>query len=60
MLDAYNTKLPGLTSSWERILGMAKVEREYMKVTYIPTAKCDIEQKIGSTIINTIFERSKF
>lgn len=39
---------------------MAKVKREYMKATEIPTAKSGIEQKIGSTIINTIFERSKF
>lgn len=39
---------------------MAKVKREYMKATDIPTAKSGIEQKIGSTIINIIFERNQF
>lgn len=50
-----NTKIPGLSFSWKRALGVTKVKREFTKATGIPTTKAGVERKIGGTIINAIF-----
>ena len=50
-----NTKIPGLSCSWKRALGVTKVKREFTKATGIPTTKAGVERKIGGAIINAIF-----
>ncbi len=50
-----NTKIPGLSFSLKRALGVTKVKREFSKATGIPTTKAGIERKIGGAIINAIF-----
>ncbi len=52
-----NTKIPGLSFSWKRALGVTKVKREISKATGIPTSKAGIERKIGGMIINAIFKK---
>lgn len=49
-----NTKIPGLSFSWKRALGVTKVKREFTKATGIPTTKAGVERKLGSAIISTI------
>lgn len=50
-----NTKIPGLSFSLKRALGITKAKREFTKATGIPTTKAGVERKIGSAIIKTIF-----
>ena len=49
-----NTKIPGLSFSLKRALGITKLKRDFTKKTGIPTTKSDIERKIGGTIINLL------
>lgn len=55
-----NTKIPGLSFSLKRALGVTKVKREFTKVTGIPTTKAGVERKIGRMIINAILHHPKF
>ena len=52
-----NFKIPGVSFSWRRLLGIDKVKREIAKTTGIPTTPTGIERKIGNVIIKTIFKR---
>ena len=49
-----NTKIPGLSFSLKRALGITKLKRDFTKKTGIPTTKSGIERKIGRTIINLL------
>ena len=50
-----NTKIPGLSFSLKRALGITKIKRQIAKETGIPTTKAGIERKIGRTIIKKLF-----
>lgn len=50
-----NLKIPGVSFSWRRLLGIDKVKRKIAKSTGIPTTQAGIERKIGKAIIKTIF-----
>ena len=49
-----NTKIPGLSFSLKRALGITKLKRDFTKKSGIPTTKSGIERKIGGTIINLL------
>lgn len=46
------TKIPGITFSWKRALGITKIKQQIARETGIPTTKQGLERKIGSMIIN--------
>ena len=48
-------KIPGVSFSWKRAVGISQVKREIAKKTDIPTTKAGLERKIGHAIIKTIF-----
>lgn len=48
-------KIPGLSFSWERALGITQAKQQFARQTGVPTSKAGIERKIGRTIIKTIF-----
>lgn len=47
-------KIPGLSFSWKRALGVTRVKQQFARRTGIPTSKAGIERKIGMTIIKSI------
>lgn len=49
-----NTKIPGLSFSWKRALGVTAIKRSFTKTTGIPTTKSGIKLKIGGAIIKAI------
>lgn len=51
-----NTKIPGLSFSLKRALGLTYVKRQFTKKTGIPTTKAGIERKLGGYIIKRIFK----
>ena len=48
-------KIPGVSFSLKRALGITKLKRQFTKETGIPTTKSGVEQKAGRAIINLIF-----
>lgn len=48
-------KIPGLTFSWKRALGVTQAKQQISKKTGIPISKAGIERKIGKIIIKSIF-----
>ena len=47
-------KIPGISFSWKRAVGITQVKREISKKTGIPMTKAGLERKIGNAIIKTI------
>ena len=47
-------KIPGLTFSWKRALGITKVKQQIAKATGIPMTKQGVERKVGKMVINGI------
>lgn len=50
-----NTKIPGLSFSLKRALGITKVKRQIAKETGIPTTKAGVERKVGRFILKKLF-----
>ena len=50
-----NTRIPGLSFSWKRALGITQVKQKIARQTGIPTSKADIERKIGKMIFESLF-----
>lgn len=49
------TKIPGLTFSWKRAIGLTQLKQKISRQTGIPMSKQGIERKIGSTILKKLF-----
>lgn len=49
-----NTKIPGVSFSLKRAIGVTKLKRLFTQKTGIPTTKVGMERKIGGMIINAI------
>jgi len=47
-------KIPGLTFSWKRALGVTQAKQQFARKTGIPTSKAGIERKIGNAVIRAI------
>lgn len=54
-----NTKIPGLSFSLKRALGITQLKRKIAKKTGIPTTKSGIQRKVGETLINLILGNKK-
>ena len=50
-----NTRIPGLSLSWKRALGITQAKQKIARQTGIPTSKAGIERKIGNMILKTLF-----
>ncbi len=48
-------KIPGLSFSWKRALGITQAKQNFSRKTGIPTSKGGLERKIGSLILRKIF-----
>lgn len=44
-------KIPGLSFSWKRALGITRVKQQLARAIGIPLSKQGVERKIGSTIL---------
>lgn len=48
-------KIPGVSFSWKRAVGITQVKQQIARKTGIPTSKAGLERKIGKIIIKSIF-----
>ena len=47
-------KIPGVSFSLKRALGITKIKQKFARETGIPTSRSGLERKIGNTIIKAI------
>lgn len=52
-------KIPGLTFSMKRALGITQMKQQIARKIGIPMSKQGIERKIGKAIIDTISSKKK-
>jgi hypothetical protein len=52
-------KIPGLSFSWKRAIGITKAKQKIARTTGIPTTKQGLERKIGNTIFKGITKQIK-
>lgn len=52
-------KIPGLSFSLKRAVGITKVKQKVARATGIPTTRQGLERKVGSLIIGAIFGNGK-
>lgn len=52
-------KIPGLSFSLKRAVGISGLKTKVAKKVGIPTTKQGLERKIGSAILNGVFGRKK-
>ena len=48
-------KIPGLSFSLKRAVGITAIKQKISKATGVPTTKQGLERKIGGTILKAIF-----
>ena len=48
-------KIPGVSFSWKRALGITQAKQKIARETGIPLTKAGLERKIGNVIIKSIF-----
>ncbi len=52
-------KIPGLSISLKRAVGVSAVKQKIAKKTGIPTTKQGLERKIGSAILKSVFGKKR-
>lgn len=50
-------KIPGVSFSWKRALGLTKLKQQISRETGIPMSKNGIERKIGKAILDIISKK---
>lgn len=53
------TKIPGLSFSLKRAVGVTKVKQKIAKTTGIPLTKQGLERKVGAAVIKAITGKKK-
>ena len=48
-------KLPGLSFSWKRAVGITAAKQKIARATGIPTTRQGLERKVGAFVLNAIF-----
>lgn len=52
-------KIPGLSFSWKRALGISAVKQKVARSTGIPTTRGGIERKIGGLVQGALLGKKK-
>lgn len=47
-------KIPGLSFSWKRAVGITAAKRKIAKATGVPTTRGGLERKVGAMVIGLI------
>lgn len=50
-------KIPGISFSWKRALGITKLKQQISRKTGIPISKSGVERKIGKSILDILFKK---
>ncbi len=50
-----NTRIPGLSFSLKRALGITRAKQQLARTTGIPTTRAGVERKIGRALLKALF-----
>jgi hypothetical protein len=50
-----NTRIPGLSFSLKRVLGITRAKQQFARTTGIPTTRAGVERKIGRALLKALF-----
>ena len=48
-------RIPGVSFSWKRALGITQAKQKFVCQTGIPTSKAGLERKFGKAILKVLF-----
>lgn len=48
-------RIPGVSFSWKRALGITQVKQKFARQTGIPTSKAGLERKLGKALLKVLF-----
>ncbi len=52
-------KIPGVSFSWKRALGITQAKQQFARKTGIPTTKSGLERKVGKAVLDMLNPNSK-
>ena len=52
-------KIPGVSFSWKRALGITQAKQKFARETGIPTTKSGLERKVGKAVLDMLTPGSK-
>lgn len=52
-------KIPGLSFSWKRALGVTAFKQKVARTTGIPTTRGGLERKVGSMVLGALFGKKQ-
>ncbi len=52
-------KIPGVSFSWKRALGITQAKQKFARKTGIPTTKAGLERKVGKAVLDMLNPGSK-
>lgn len=52
-------KIPGVSFSWKRALGITQAKQRFARKTGIPTTKSGLERKVGKAVLDMLNPASK-
>lgn len=50
-------KIPGVSFSWKRALGITRLKQQISRKIGIPMSKSGVERKIGKSILDILFKK---
>lgn len=48
-------RIPGVSFSWKRVLGITQAKQKFARQTGIPTFKVGSERKLGKALLKVLF-----
>ena len=48
-------RIPGVSFSWKRALGINQAKQKFARQTGIPTSKAGLERKLGKALLKVLF-----
>lgn len=54
-MDILKMKIPGLSFSWKRAVGITAAKQKISRATGIPTTRQGLERKVGAAVLGAIF-----
>ena len=48
-------RIPGVSFSWKRALGITQAKQKFARQTGIPTSKAGLERKLGKALLKVLY-----
>ena len=55
MAKKKTVRIPGVSFSWKRALGITQAKQKFARQTGIPTSKAGLERKLGKALLKVLF-----